>query len=102
MAKKYLTTDPFLEIREDGSELYLSYISTDTGRIRKFLKATKVKKDKDQKQKLNNENLEKRIQLIEKKVNAIESYLNIDIQIEDSSEVNIFDTETITTDYVIE
>ena len=102
MAKKYRTEEPFLEIREDGSELYLSYVSTDTGRIRKFLRAIRVKKNQKETQKLNKENLERRIQLIEQKVDAIESYLNIQIDIEDSSEVNIFDTKTIKTDYIIE
>ena len=44
MAKKYDTTEPVFEIRQDGSEVFLSFVA-DTGRIRKVLHVKKVPKD---------------------------------------------------------
>ena len=101
MAKKYDTTEPVFEIRQDGSEVFLSFVA-DTGRIRKVLHVKKVPKDETSVKKLIPENLEKRLELIERKISAIEEYLLLNIQIEDPSSVEIFEDKPITTDYCIE
>lgn len=92
---------PFLESVKKGEKLFISYVSEDRG-LERLVQLKRVKNNEKEKKILNTENLEKRLQLIEEKLEAIESYIGIDIEIEDPSSVEIFSTETIETSFIIE
>ena len=93
---------PTFESTNGRKTLNLSFISTETGEIHHCLKMMKRTKNEKKENRLILENLEKRLENIETKIDIICDFLKINIEMDDNEELPISKEVNITSEYKLE
>ena len=93
---------PTFESTNGRKTLNLSFISTETGEIHHCLKMMKRTKNEKKENRLILENLEKRLENIETKIDIICDFLKITIDMDENEELPISKEVTITSEYKLE
>lgn len=93
---------PTFESTNGRKTLNLSFISTETGEIHHCLKMMKRTKNEKKENRLILENLEKRLENIETKIDIICDFLKITIEMDENEELPISKEVTITSEYKLE
>lgn len=93
---------PTIESTNGRKTLDLSFISTETGQIHHCIRMLKRSKKESTENRLVLDNLEKRLERIETKINMICDFLKITIETDDESELPISKKIDITSEYKLE
>ena len=93
---------PTLESMNGRKNLYLSFISTETGEIHHCIKMMKRTKKEKTEEKIILDNLEQRLDRIETKIDMICNYLKIRLETDNEEELPISKSVPIESEYKFE